>query len=222
MTTVLLVEDDAAILETTTLALTRLGFAVRPAGDGLAGLRAFEQDRPDIALLDVMLPGLDGVSLCRRIRDTSDVPVLMISARADPIDVVLGLESGADDYVVKPFDSAVLAARLRAVLRRTGAQPASAPDVLRAGGLEIDRAAMVVRQDGAVVALTPTEYRLLLDLALNAGIVRSRDALLHDVWGYDWSGDARLVDVAVKRLRQKIGGDAIQTVRGVGYRLEQG
>ncbi|MFJ9471736.1 two-component system response regulator CseB [Streptomyces caniferus] len=231
-THVLFVEDDDVIREATQLALERDGFVVTAMPDGLAGLEAFRADRPDIALLDVMVPGLDGVSLCRRIRDESTVPVIMLSARADSIDVVLGLEAGADDYVTKPFDGAVLVARIRAVLRRFGhasgpgragaasAEPADAAEaVLRFGDLEVDTEGMEVRKGGENVALTPTEMRLLLEFSHAPGTVLSRDRLLERVWDYGWGGDTRVVDVHVQRLRGKIGQDRIETVRGFGYKL---
>ena len=217
MYVVLLVEDDDRLREATAAALARDGFAVRVARDGLAGLAAFRERRPDLVLLDVMLPGMDGVSVCRAIRAASLTPIVMLSARSDPIDVVLGLEAGADDYVTKPFETPVLGARLRAVLRRVERLATSTH--IRVGGFEIDQAAMLVRRDGVRVPLTTTEFRLLVDLARNAGIVRSRQALLADVWGYEWAGDTRLVDVHVQRLRAKLGADLIETVRGVGYRL---
>ncbi|NEB80769.1 response regulator transcription factor [Streptomyces sp. SID14478] len=233
-THVLFVEDDDVIREATQLALERDGFVVTAMPDGLAGLEAFRADRPDIALLDVMVPGLDGVSLCRRIRDESTVPVIMLSARADSIDVVLGLEAGADDYVTKPFDGAVLVARIRAVLRRFGhaggpsAAGASGTEepvatgggVLHFGDLEIDTEGMEVRKDGTPVALTPTEMRLLLEFSSAPGTVLSRDKLLERVWDYGWGGDTRVVDVHVQRLRTKIGQDRIETVRGFGYKLK--
>ncbi|AWN28766.1 two-component system response regulator CseB [Streptomyces libani] len=231
-THVLFVEDDDVIREATQLALERDGFVVTAMPDGLAGLEAFRANRPDIALLDVMVPGLDGVSLCRRIRDESTVPVIMLSARADSIDVVLGLEAGADDYVTKPFDGAVLVARIRAVLRRfghasgpdrAGAAAADADDpaeaVLRFGDLEVDTEGMEVRKGGQNVALTPTEMRLLLEFSNAPGTVLSRDRLLERVWDYGWGGDTRVVDVHVQRLRGKIGQDRIETVRGFGYKL---
>ncbi|MFG2529085.1 two-component system response regulator CseB [Streptomyces sp. NPDC048516] len=231
-THVLFVEDDDVIREATQLALERDGFVVTAMPDGLAGLEAFRADRPDIALLDVMVPGLDGVSLCRRIRDESTVPVIMLSARADSIDVVLGLEAGADDYVTKPFDGAVLVARIRAVLRRFGhasgpdragaaaTDPADAAEtVLRFGDLEVDTEGMEVRKGGENVALTPTEMRLLLEFSNAPGTVLSRDRLLERVWDYGWGGDTRVVDVHVQRLRGKIGQDRIETVRGFGYKL---
>ncbi|HEY0389624.1 MAG TPA: response regulator transcription factor [Gaiellales bacterium] len=217
---ILLVEDDPTIREMTQLALQRDGFVVATAADGQAGLDAFRADPPDLLLLDLMLPGIDGVSVCRAIRETSVVPVVMLTARSDAVDVVVGLEAGADDYITKPFEPAVLAARLRAVLRRaTRAEPASP---LRFGPLEIEPLGMVVRRDGDEVSLTPTEYRLLLMLAENAGIVLSRERLLEEVWGYVWAGDTRLVDMHVRRLRGKVGHDAIETVRGAGYKMVRG
>ncbi|KOV75958.1 transcriptional regulator [Streptomyces sp. NRRL WC-3618] len=230
-THVLFVEDDDVIREATQLALERDGFAVTAMPDGLSGLEAFRADRPDIALLDVMVPGLDGVSLCRRIRDESTVPVIMLSARADSIDVVLGLEAGADDYVTKPFDGAVLVARIRAVLRRFGhasGPNAAGPEdsapvtggVLVFGDLEIDTEGMEVRKEGRTVGLTPTEMRLLLEFSSAPGTVLSRDKLLERVWDYGWGGDTRVVDVHVQRLRTKIGQDRIETVRGFGYKLK--
>ncbi|MFD8692822.1 two-component system response regulator CseB [Streptomyces sp. NPDC059651] len=228
-THVLFVEDDDVIREATQLALERDGFVVTAMPDGLSGLEAFRADRPDIALLDVMVPGLDGVSLCRRIRDESTVPVIMLSARADSIDVVLGLEAGADDYVTKPFDGAVLVARIRAVLRRfghasgsgAGGEGAARPEggVLVFGDLEVDTEGMEVRKGGEHVGLTPTEMRLLLEFSSAPGTVLSRDKLLERVWDYGWGGDTRVVDVHVQRLRTKIGQDRIETVRGFGYKL---
>ncbi|MEV4196218.1 two-component system response regulator CseB [Streptomyces toxytricini] len=230
-THVLFVEDDDVIREATTLALERDGFTVTAMPDGLSGLESFRARRPDIALLDVMVPGMDGVSLCRRIRDESTVPVIMLSARADSIDVVLGLEAGADDYVTKPFDGAVLVARIRAVLRRFGhaggSNGAGGPGddgpgngILAFGDLEVDTEGMEVRRAGAPVALTPTEMRLLLEFSSAPGTVLSRDRLLERVWDYDWGGDTRVVDVHVQRLRTKIGQDRIETVRGFGYKLK--
>ncbi|MFE2015900.1 two-component system response regulator CseB [Streptomyces sp. NPDC059491] len=227
-TPVLFVEDDDVIREATQLALERDGFRVTAMPDGLSGLDAFRAQRPDIALLDVMLPGMDGVSLCRRIRDESTVPVIMLSARADSIDVVLGLEAGADDYVTKPFDGSVLMARIRAVLRRFGhagggGEHGEAPGdggILAFGELEVDTDGMEVRRSGRPVALTPTEMRLLLEFSAAPGTVLSRDKLLERVWDYGWGGDTRVVDVHVQRLRAKIGQDRIETVRGFGYKLK--
>ncbi|MET8556122.1 two-component system response regulator CseB [Streptomyces sp. NPDC004959] len=224
---VLFVEDDDVIREATQLALERVGFRVTAVPDGLQGLESFRAGAPDIALLDVMVPGMDGVSLCRRIRDESTVPVIMLSARADSIDVVLGLEAGADDYVTKPFDVSVLVARLRAVMRRFGhaggglGQPEEpeTTGLLRFGDLEVDTEGMEVRRGGERIALTPTEMRLLLEFSAAPGTVLSRDRLLERVWDYGWGGDTRVVDVHVQRLRAKIGQDRIETVRGFGYKL---
>jgi DNA-binding response OmpR family regulator len=217
----LLVEDDDVIRDMTRLSLERDGFAVETRADGETGLEAFHALHPDLVLLDVMLPGRDGISICREIRSQSPCPVVLLTARSDAIDIVLGLEAGADDYVTKPFDGHVLAARVRAVLRRAQVAPPAQADVLRFGDVEIDRPGMEVRLRGERVMLTPTEYRLLVDLAVNAGVVRSRDALLEDVWGYSWAGDTRLVDIHVQRIRAKLGADLIATVRGTGYKLRR-
>ncbi|SDX57290.1 DNA-binding response regulator, OmpR family, contains REC and winged-helix (wHTH) domain [Amycolatopsis xylanica] len=217
---VLLVEDDDVIRVATQLALRRHGLDVRVAADGLAGLAAFHEERPDVALLDVMLPELDGVSLCRRIREAGQVPVLMISARGDAVDVVNALEAGADDYVIKPFETTVLVARIRAVMRR--AAPAPEADPVRVfGDLTVDPAALEVRRDGRRLELTPTELRLLLEFAAEPGVVLSRDTLLDRVWDYQYGGDTRVVDVHVQRLRNKIGKDRLETVRGFGYKLRR-
>lgn len=229
-THVLFVEDDEVIREATQLALERHGLRITAAGDGLAGLEAFRSHAPDIALLDVMLPEMDGVSLCRGIREESTIPVILLSARSDALDVVLGLEAGADDYVTKPFDTTVLVARIRAVLRRFDAvshparsepeQPQAAGRPLRFGELVLDPDGMEVHRAGQPIALTPTEMRLLLQFADAPGTVLSRETLLHRVWDYgDWDGDTRVVDVHVQRLRTKIGSDLIETVRGFGYKL---
>jgi len=217
---ILLVEDDLTIRQMTQLALERDGFAVSTAHDGASGLAAFRAEPPDLVILDVMLPGVDGVSVCRTIRERSVVPIVMLTARTDPVDVVVGLEAGADDYVTKPFEPSILAARLRAVLRRVARHDAS--PVLRVGEVEIDRQGMEVRVASELVSLTPTEYRLLLELAEHSGAVLSRERLLEEVWGYVWAGDTRLVDMHVRRLRAKIGPETIETVRGAGYKLVRG
>ena len=219
---VLLVEDDPSIREVTTLALEAAGFRVTTAADGREGLSQFRVGHFDVAVLDVMLPELDGYEVCRQIRRDSGIPIVMLSAKSDTVDVVVGLEVGADDYVTKPFEAAELVARLRAVLRRTQAPAAS---VIVAGDLEIDPAGYRVRRAGEEVALTATEFRLLLELAQRPGQVFTRDLLLQMVWNYDYLGDSRLVDVAVQRLRSKIEADPkeprhILTVRGVGYRFD--
>ncbi|MBP2471252.1 DNA-binding response OmpR family regulator [Crossiella equi] len=218
---VLLVEDDDVIREATQLTLERDGFRVTVAEDGLSGLDAYRSERPDVALLDIMLPGMNGVSLCRQIREEGPTPVIMMSARSDPVDVVLGLEAGADDYVTKPFDSTVLVARIRAVVRRMvrAAEQPAGDGVLRFGDLEIYRNGLEVRVAGELVELTPTELRLLLCFADSPGNVLTRDVLLEQVWDYQWGGDSRVVDVHVQRLRVKIGPERIETVRGFGYKL---
>jgi two-component system response regulator MtrA len=219
---ILLVEDDASTREAVTMALEGHGHRVDTAADGDQALQRWRQGRPDLVLLDVMLPGRDGLDVCREIRHHDRVPIIMLTARSDPIDVVLGLESGADDYVTKPFETRVLLARIKAVLRRGTLQPEER--VLRYGDVAIDPAGMVVTKGSAEVALTPTEFRLLLELARRPGQVFTRTILLERVWDYDYLGDSRLVDVCVQRLRSKIETDPsepalIQTVRGAGYKL---
>ena len=220
----LFVEDDPVIRQATADYLIRNGFDVVTAEDGDAGLEAWRASDPVLALLDVMLPGMDGVSLCRAIRAESQIPVILMSARSDPIDVVMGLEAGADDYVTKPFEPAVLAARLRAALRRVAPADEDRPAVVQIGTLTVDREGYEVTRAGEALALTPTEYRLLIEFVDNIGMALDRAALLDRVWGYGWAGDTRLVDVHVQRLRAKIEEDPaapelVQTVRGVGYKL---
>jgi two-component system response regulator MtrA len=219
---ILLVEDDASTREAVTMALEGHGHRVDTAADGDQALQRWRQGRPDLVLLDVMLPGRDGLDVCREIRHHDRVPIIMLTARSDPIDVVLGLESGADDYVTKPFETRVLLARIKAVLRRGEGPPEE--HVLRYGDVTIDPAGMVVTKGGAERNLTPTEFRLLLELARRPGQVFTRAILLERVWEYDYLGDSRLVDVCVQRLRAKVETDPgepslIQTVRGAGYKL---
>jgi two-component system response regulator MtrA len=219
---ILLVEDDPSIREVTAIGLTAAGFAVATAADGVAGLDAFRAEPPDLVLLDIMLPRLDGYEVCRQIRKASTVPVIMLTARGDTMDVVVGLEAGADDYVRKPFDLPELIARVRAALRRAGAGTGETAE-LRLGPLAIDVAGRTVARDGTDIPLTRTEFDLLIELIRHAGQVLSRDVLLDRVWGYDYLGDSRLVDVAIQRLRAKVEADPaapelIQTVRGAGYK----
>ena len=221
----LLVEDDASIREMASLGLTDAGFGVTSCADGREGLERIRRDPFDLAILDVMLPSLDGFEIVREVRRDSRIPIVMLTARTDATDVIVGLELGADDYVTKPFDMPVLVARCRAVLRRAAAEPAD--PIVRVGDLEIDVAGFVVRKDGHDLPLTATEFRLLVELARRAGQVLTREVLLARVWDYEFLGDSRLVDVAVQRLRAKIEDDParpsrISTVRGVGYRLERG
>lgn len=220
--TVLLVEDDEVIRKTVGMALERYGYRVSTAGDGLTGLELFRRQQHDVLLLDVMLPGLDGIGLCRRLRESSLAPILMMSARGDALDVVSGLEAGADDYVVKPVDTSVLVARIRSLLRRASFVPSPEPTTdLVFGDLTIDPQGLEVRRAGEPVALAPTELRLLLEFAANPGIVLDRQTLLRNVWDYGWDGDSRVVDLCVQRLRKKIGPDRIETVRGFGYKLRR-
>jgi two-component system, OmpR family, response regulator MtrA len=220
----LLIEDDASIREIVSIGLKAAGFRVETAVDGRQGLATVRSGAFDAVILDVMLPSLDGFEVCREIRKFSRVPIVMLTARTDLIDVVVGLESGADDYVKKPFELPELLARLRAVLRRAAA-PAQ-DSLITAGRLEIDPAGFTVRRDGAEVALTATEFRLLVELAKRPGQVFTRELLLQRVWDYEYLGESHLVDVAIQRLRAKVEDDPshpalIKTVRGVGYRLDR-
>ena len=218
----LLVEDDASIREIATLGLEQAGFRVTAVGDGREALIQFRQGSFDLVVLDVMLPSLDGFEVCKEIRRESQAPIVMLTARSELHDVVVGLELGADDYVTKPFELPELVARIKAVLRRAVAGPTDETIVI--DDLEIDPGSFSVRRGGEEVPLTATEFRLLLELARRPKQVFTRELLLELVWNYDYLGDSRLVDVAVQRLRAKIEGDPkqpklIHTVRGVGYRL---
>jgi two-component system response regulator MtrA len=220
----LLVEDDASIREIVSIGLTAAGFQITTAAHGRDGLARVRDGGFDAVILDVMLPSLDGFEVCREIRKFSRVPVVMLTARTDLVDVVVGLESGADDYVKKPFELPELTARLRAVLRRAAAPVENA--VISVGGLEIDPVGFTVRRDGVELPVTATEFRLLMEFARRPGQVFTRELLLQRVWDYEYLGDCHLVDVAVQRLRAKVEADPahpvlIKTVRGVGYRLER-
>jgi two-component system, OmpR family, response regulator MtrA len=221
---VLLVEDDPSIREITELGLRNAGFRVTAAADGREALLHFRRDPFDLVILDLMLPALDGYEVCREIRKASRVPIVMLSAKSDTVDVVVGLELGADDYVTKPFEMAELVARARAALRRAAAAPAD--PVISVDDLEIDPAGFRARKGGEDLQLTATEFKLLLELARRPGQVFTRELLLERVWNYEYLGDSRLVDVAVQRLRGKVEDDPrspklITTVRGVGYRFER-
>ncbi|MEV7099143.1 response regulator transcription factor [Amycolatopsis sp. NPDC051045] len=226
MAEVLVVEDDAAVREGLQLALRRQGHVVHTAESGELGIELLVRHRPDLVVLDLMLPGMDGFETCRRMRAAGPVPIIMLTARSDDFDVVAGLEAGADDYVAKPVEPRVLDARIRAVLRRAVSErpgePAAAEE--RHGDLVIDRAALEVTKRGAPVSLTPTELKLLLELSRTPGQVYSRQQILSAVWDHDYLGDSRLVDACVQRLRAKIEDvpakpEHVQTVRGFGYRF---
>ncbi len=228
---VLLVEDDDIVRDAVTLVLEREGYAVTAVADGADAIAEGARGGHDLIVLDLMLPTVDGLDVCRAVRRTSRVPIVMLTARADTSDVVAGLELGADDYVTKPFEPAVLAARIRSVLRRADEDYSGAPngsrDVLVGRDLRIDLPAQRAFRGDEELMLTPTEFRLLAELIANRARVLSREVLLERVWGYDYLGDSRLVDRAVKRLRDKLGEPAhppayITTIRGVGYRFERG
>lgn len=218
---ILFVEDDPSARAALELALTRQGHSVTSRATGEDGLDTLRARRPEIAILDVMLPGIDGIEVCRRIRRDDDLPVILLTARGDDLDVVLGLEAGADDYVVKPVEPRVLDARIRAVLRRAEQTHA---DRSAYGDLMIDRSALRVTKAGRDIRLTPTELRLLLELTRRPGQALTRQHLLSEVWEHTYPGDSRLVDACVQRVRAKIEDEPaeprlIETIRGFGYRF---
>ncbi|MCB0990503.1 MAG: response regulator transcription factor [Acidimicrobiales bacterium] len=223
-TRILTVEDDERIRTAVRFALEDEGWIVDEADSGEEAAEKFSREPADVVLIDIMLPGIDGFELCRNIRRVSDVPIVMVTARADTHDVVAGLEAGADDYLTKPFAPKELSARIRALLRRHRVASPDTP-VLRVGDLEIAPDQGVVKRGGEELHLTKTEFRLLCELASSPGKVFSREQLLEKVWGYDYFGDGRLVDVHVRRLRTKVESDAahprhVVTVRGMGYKLQ--
>ncbi len=217
--TVLVVEDEANIADLVDLYLSRDGFRVLKQGTGEGGLAALRDQRPRLVVLDVGLPDIDGLEVCRRIRATSTVPVIFLTARADEVDRVLGLELGADDYLTKPFAPAELVARVKAVLRRTDGLHAA--EVVQVGGVVVDLGRREIRVHDAPVDFTTKEFELLRYLAERPGRALSRQQILDSVWGPDWYGDERTVDVHMAQVRKKIGeACVITTVRGVGYRME--
>jgi len=225
MPTILLVEDEPTLSETLRYNLEREGYTVLAAGDGVRGLELARREQPDLLILDIMLPRLDGFSVCRILRQESDVPILMLTARQDEVDRIAGLELGADDYVAKPFSLGELLARVRAIMRRSDRQPAGSREVLDAGALRVDTGSRRAWREGAELTLSQKEFDLLTCLIRNRGMALSRDVLLERVWGYDFLGDSRTVDVHIRWLREKVEPDPgrpiyIQTVRGVGYRFE--
>ncbi|WP_344426515.1 MtrAB system response regulator MtrA [Pseudonocardia ailaonensis] len=217
---VLVVDDDPALAEMLTIVLRGEGFDTAVVGDGTRALPAVRDMRPDVVLLDLMLPGMNGIDVCRAIRAESGVPIVMLTAKSDTVDIVLGLESGADDYVVKPFKPKELVARIRARVRRTEAEPA---EQLTISDVDIDVPAHQVTRQGERIALTPLEFDLLVALARKPRQVFTREVLLEQVWGYRHAADTRLVNVHVQRLRSKVEKDpehpeVVLTVRGVGYK----
>ncbi len=225
MPTILLVEDETLLADTLRYNLEREGYTVLSAADGVTGLDLARTEKPDLLILDVMLPKLDGFSVCRIIRRESNTPIMMLTARQDEVDRIAGLELGADDYVIKPFSLGELLARVRALLRRSDRQPAGVErEVLAADQLKVDTGSRRVFRDGEEVSLAQKEFDLLVCLMRNRGMALSRDLLLERVWGYDFPGDSRTVDVHVRWLREKVELDPskphyIQTVRGIGYRF---
>ncbi len=219
---ILIVEDEQPIVDILKFNLEKNDYRVIEALDGNEGLRLALSQNPDLVLLDVMLPGLDGFGVCRKIREKSSVPIIMLTARDEEVDKVLGLELGADDYMTKPFSVRELLARVKANLRRTSPETEEAGDVLRIGELIIDSSRYEVVKNDTVIALTLREFELVKFLAEHRGRIFSRETLLEEVWGYDYYGDTRTVDVTVRRIREKIEDNPaepayIMTKRGVGY-----
>ena len=227
---ILVVEDEPDILEVVRYNLEQAGFQVSASDNGEAALERIEDNPPELVILDLMLPGVDGLEVCRAIKwqeATKDLPVLILTAKTDEVDRIVGLELGADDYVVKPFSPRELVLRVKAILRRTkgpgDAGIAEEPKVLRAGPIEIDAVEFRAFLEGEPLQLTTTEFKLLHALVERRGRVQSREVLLSNVWNYEHSGYARTVDTHIRRLRQKLGesGNLVETVRGVGYRFRR-
>ena len=222
---VLIVDDDKNICDLLRLYLEKEGYSVILSHDGEEAVVKFNALKPDIVLLDVMLPGLDGWQVCREIRKKSNIPILMITAKSDTFDKVLGLELGTDDYIVKPFDSKEVIARIKAVVRRTGQSPAEMEvREVRYDKLSVNMTRYELKVDGKVVDAPPKELELLFYLASNPNRVYTRDQLLDEVWGFEYYGDSRTIDVHIKRLREKLEGVSdkweLKTVWGVGYKFE--
>lgn len=231
MTSILVVDDEPVFIEALTISLEREGFGVIAAADGPAALKAISEKDPDLILLDVMLPGMSGIDVCREIRKSSSVPVIMVTAKGEEIDAVVALEVGADDYITKPYRLRELIARIRAILRRSENSPKedetiSNPEVLVEGAVRLDLERHELSVDGELVSLALREFELLSYLMENSGRVVTRESLMQNVWGWDYIGDTKTIDVHVKRLRSKIESDPsaplrISTIRGVGYRYER-
>jgi DNA-binding response OmpR family regulator len=214
------IEDEAAIAASVAARLSAEGFEVETAADGLDGVELCRRFRPDLVVLDLMLPGIDGLEVCRRIQRERHVPVLMLTARDDEVDLEVGLAVGGDDYMTKPFSPRELVARVRALLRRTDRTAPPGEDRIRLGGLSIDARTRRVTRDGQDVHLTPTEFDLLYRLAQTPHVVFGRRRLLEEVWGYRVAAETRTVDSHVRAIRRKLGSSVIRTVHGVGYALD--
>ncbi|HIU36225.1 MAG TPA: response regulator transcription factor [Candidatus Fimenecus excrementigallinarum] len=222
---ILIVDDDQNICELLRLYLEKEGYAVKSVNDGVSAVNAFKQENPDLTILDIMLPKLDGWQVCREIRKFSDKPIIMLTAKGETFDKVLGLELGADDYMTKPFDTKEMVARIKAVLRRTSAGPAAeSVKEVHYENLSINLTNYEMKVNGKPVDTPPKELELIYHLASNPNRVFTRDQLLDEVWGFDYYGDSRTVDVHVKRLREKLEGVSdkwdLKTVWGVGYKFE--
>jgi len=220
---ILVCDDQRMIHETLREYIESDGFTFLSAFDGKQALELFEAEQPDLVVLDIMMPGMNGVDVCREIRKTSDTPIIMLTAKGEEIDRILGLELGADDYIVKPFSPREVTARIKAVLRRVGDRPKSAGQALTFPRLSVDLSRYEVKVDGALLACTPKEVELLYKLCSAPGRVFNREQLLSDVWGYDYFGDTRVVDTQIKRIRQKLPAVpewGIRSVYGIGYKFE--
>ncbi len=220
--TILIIDDEQRIIDLARMYLEQDGYLVKHETDGQAGYRHIVEHEPSLIVLDLMLPGMDGLEICRRVRAQSDVPIIMLTARSDDIDKIVGLELGADDYLTKPFNPRELLARVKAILRRTDRKAAPTSEVVTVGNLTIDPDRRVIAVDGREVQLRMKEFDLIFVLARNPGRVFSRERLLEVVWGYDFAGETRTVDVHIAHLRHKLDGmrPTIETVWGVGYKLE--
>ncbi len=221
--TVVVIEDERSIADAIAARLRSEGYDVKVAGDGPSGVELCDRERPDLVVLDLMLPGLDGIEVCKHIQRDHPVPVLMLTARDSEADLLVGLAVGADDYMTKPFSMRELIARVHALLRRVDRDAALEADAapVRVGSIELDPATRRVRRDGNLVHLTPTEFDLVHYLAARAGRVATREELLAQVWGYDVPSGARTVDSHIRSIRRKLGADLIRTVHGVGYAVEE-
>jgi DNA-binding response OmpR family regulator len=217
---IVVIEDEATIARAIAARLAREGFDVEVARDGTTGVETARRIAPDLVVLDIMLPGLDGLEVCRQIQNEGHVPVLMLTARDSETDMLIGLGVGADDYMTKPFSVRELVARIHAILRRVDRSRSAAPKTLTFGRIEIDAGSRRVRKDGRLVHLTPIEFDLLYRLAERPGFVFSREQLLQDVWGYPDGSGARTVDSHIAAIRRKLGPDLLRTVHGVGYAFE--